>query len=417
MRTTRASNKKVNDISACLFDWLVQIECEGNSEYPLAFTEWSKKDWEIAKRVAVIHGFDCVLGKRFENNGGSNSVPDSFVEFVRGQYLRNKERISVYENIYKALSQDLGENHIEHFFFKGFSIINKYYEDRYVRPIADLDIYIGDKAPWLEQILIRQGFKLYRQDSNGATYYDLNSGDKTVLGFDMDSLYEENKLDIPLSIDVHFTMKKETHFSRFDLTRLFNQALKSGEKGLSGESEFLYLLVHCAKHLISRSGRWIQLYDLYRVWKNTNLDQNLLYKLAIENNVQHLVYLPLAILNSMFPVSLADLEKLLKAKVSTRIVRYANRTSLQKQSICNPYRMDLPQQLFFTLSSRDFFVSVKKWVRTNKDEYFITLDGSGKTRPLIVRVFSVVTSIFKKRQSPYWGVFETLGLDPKRDWI
>ena len=103
---------------------------------------WSPVVWQHARLEVQMHGVAPLLYRRFLDNGALSLLDSSFQDYIKSQYLLNSKRIQRVQEILQSVlsaSDVCGMNLMP---LKGSILINEYYKNQDLRPMADIDLLI-----------------------------------------------------------------------------------------------------------------------------------------------------------------------------------------------------------------------------------------------------------------------------------
>lgn len=410
----------IKQLSEALFEWLSKILLEDYEYRPKEINLWNAHDWKVAQTIVFMHGMGPIWGERCISGWQSPEMPANFREYLVQQYQENKIRIEKIQVCYQKIKSLFAQNEIAFVPFKGIEIGSRIYPDPAVRPMADIDLYVGSQNKnEVNSILVLLGFLPAVVTGYGITFYPeewLKNKKGTFpfkskdLDFNEDLYYGENQ-NSPFGIDVHFEMKIR---ALPGLTRTFEDARQSSGK-LSAAEHFIYLLVHAGKHLLAGSGRWLHLYDIYLFNKNHEIDYNLIVRKSIELKVTHLLLIPLVLCRPIFS-ELQQLESLLIGKIGWRHQLLMKNLQLSEMSCCNPWMVNPFSLFFWAHGFADFyrllveFKNRKKNTLVRRDSSFVSIPWAGN------RLIRIANRTFRKLIRDEWSIMASHKLDPKHDW-
>lgn len=416
----------INDIAECLFRWMA-IFTSGDCKYvPSELSKWTLREWRIAKSVSIVHGMGPVIGYLLSRHGDSPAIPVDMNHYLREQFEENRRRIHMITQSSQQISQLLEQNEIDFFYFKGLTTSKQLYPDVGMRPMADIDIYVDvqDKDK-LSQLLGNHGFTPHVIDREGMTLFPVQNhpSDDTstqwqgtnVIGEENSLWYQGESCKLPYSIDIHFTMDQGIQEFRYNLDAMFRQALKTGN-GLSAEQNYVYLLLHAAKHLRCRSARWIQFYDLHLFQRQVTLDDAKVLAMAIEHDCCHLMWWSLQMTSKLFSTEPSQLEKQLQRQTSWRFLYLMGRHNLVELSHCNPQDMGLWYALLWTRKTGHIIQWLKLSAKASNVDFKRDNTQLHQSPSMVKRMFTRIIRHFRATPRAQWRIFALQGLHPQKDW-
>ncbi len=404
--------------------WLSIIVADGNS-IPPRILNWGSKDWEIAQSIVFMQGMGPVWGKLCQAGWYSEHMPEKFREYLLLEYKQNTLRIEKIHKTYGEINQRMTRRKIPFFSFKGIDLAKRIYPDSGMRPMADIDIYVGEnhKRAVLD-LFENAGYLASMLNSSGATFFPANwiknkTKESSNLHHNMnhkEKIYQGECPQSPFSIDVHFNMRTQFILKLFDQTDVFEHTLTESDKGLSTEDYYIYLLLHAAKHLLTRCGRWLNLYDLYLFQEKHQLDSELLLEKIAKTQISHLILIPLVLCRQVLNGPISILEKSLWDKIGLKHRMLLRRINLSEMSCCNPWEATHYSLLVWSKSFRD----ILDWfygARKRKQHYMFREATELKFVPsMSARMVSRIKRLVIRKARSRWSILASHGLNPKLNW-
>jgi hypothetical protein len=404
----------VTQISATLFSWIsAEVGRKSPQVPPEAILWWGETEWKVAREIVLVHGFGPVWGRLCKAGFECSDMPGWFRVFLLQQYASNVQRTKRIKDIRSQLSAALGANGIAFSYLKGLDFAVSVYEDIYSRPMSDIDILLtGKYNQKFPRILDSLGFDLVHQNLAYAENYvekrfteaygSLNSGHQTKIS--------GGALEECVGIDVHHAMLEVG--TTIDLTAMFQEAAQAS-RSLTPEESYLYLVLHAARHCVYKSGRWLQLYDIYLFEKSHTINKEALIALVVELRVNQYMAIPTFLMEKVFNVE-SYLGDYLRSNVSRRHLHRIEKNDLVELSHCNPWEPSVKDVLMWAASPRDVIIMIAQFVRgmvrkrQPSSHKGTTSGGSSKLR--------LIQRLLPGRLRPEWAQFSALGLDPLSDW-
>ncbi|WP_444995308.1 nucleotidyltransferase family protein [Aliikangiella sp. IMCC44359] len=408
----------VKEISETLFTWLTKLQLGEFNFYPTVINKWNEHDWQVAKTIVFMHGMGPVWGSICLRGWQCEYMSEEFRVYLVGQYHQNNARIKKIQKYYKRLTTKLSDNNINYVPFKGIELAFCVYDDPAMRPMADIDLYIAEEnREKVNEVFTELEFSSVAVTNSGMTYYPDNwlnkMQDEAWMYFENvdGELYEGENKNSPFSIDIHFEIKIQ---ELPHLSKAFNRALMTNGK-LSNTEHFIYLMVHAAKHFLSRSGRWLHLLDINLYAEKFQLNYQLVANKAAEYKVAHLLLIPI-VLSKPFFSEFEELENLLLQKIGFRHKFLLKKLILSEMSFCYPWAVNPFFQLLWVHQVKDIslfllaFKNRKKNTLIRKMDRLESVPGAGK------RLLGVFRRTFLKVPREGWRIFASHNLNPKQDW-
>ena len=342
---------RLSDISETLFSWLSLIVLNKADSIPRQAPAWREREWEIARSVMIIHGLGPLWGWMLKEGWTCEIMPENIRTFLIRQYTENEMRLNRIREMMSEFDIRFKEAGISYLPFKGLTIADTIYDNPGVRPMSDIDIFINrndmdralllfKRAGYIPKIVAPYGVTLIQE----AFYNSLPDRHKRISQNDTASLILSGKLpEPPVEVDLQTRILAQP--GGVDL--IFNRALMEGWRRLDPESALLYMAVHAAKHILSNSCRWIQMYDLMLMEQSLAANAGRLADRAEESGAAHLIYLAITLCRKYFPLSFMSLSTELAPLIKRRFKRRAKNVTLTQNSYCNPYLPSLVSTLLW----------------------------------------------------------------------
>jgi len=265
---------------------------------------WTYEIWQEARFKAQIHGIAPLLYCSYSDNGVLNFLDKSFTDYLSGQYLLNRTRI---QRIQKVLHSILMESNVCGVIvmpLKGSLLINEYYKNPAIRPMADIDILISeDDETRMGEIMESIGYHLELDIPRHRVYIS-----NTIIS----SMIGEHP-DNPLAIEVHTKICCSIGFDSYDITRHIRENAEPGFLGFkhaikpSRSMLLMHLFIHAAHHQYGGSLRAIQLYDLSKIAELIDINEWTMILSIIESlECEKLIYVVIAIAGDFMPIPVPD---------------------------------------------------------------------------------------------------------------
>lgn len=422
-------NKTISAIAQCLFSWIAQwcknAEHGLSEQAPATINRWTEREWKIAKAVIIVHGMGPTLGYLLNQQGDHSALPPQINTFLRNQFEQNHHRIQMIAQTKHQISEALQRERIPFVCFKGLTLACRIYPDIGMRPMADIDIYTGrQNKEKLGRVLTHLDYQPHVVTPEGMTWYrkncstpqDVNWEGAAVTAEDDSIWYQGEHVDLPFSVDIHFSMRQGIQEFRYDLDPMFQQALRTGH-GLSVQQTYIHLLLHASKHFRCHCARWIQLYDLYLFQQKVAIDEKAVLNEAIEQDICHWLLWPLLLTRQTFKTDPTDLEQKLFAYTSRRYRWLFEQHGLADLSHCNPKAMSLLYSLLWTQN----FNKIRQWLKLSSKASVTESKRDNQqlnnAPPMASRMVNRVKNHFNPNTRQQWQIFAQQGLAPHKDWM
>ena len=291
--------------------------------------DWTQTDWQIARLEVQLHGVAPLLYERFSDNGSLGLLNQLLRDYIESQYLLNGKRIERVQEVLHSVLSVSDEAGIKIMPLKGSVLVNEYYNNPAIRPMADIDLLIDltdEKEE--ERILTSLGYHLLSDTSINKTYISDDS---------ISSIVGEHP-DNPIKIELHTRVFCKTNQEQYDFTELMWQNSSRGFLKLNSIKTpskamlLLHVLLHASCHQYEGTLRAIQLHDIFiisRIFDDYDW-------LAFEEQVDTLgcgkmIYLPLFLCAVYFEISVPESTmNMINVKTPTRLKRLKNSYSLSE---------------------------------------------------------------------------------------
>ena len=416
----------IKNLSETAFIWLANAVTEARHDFP-DLSGWSDHDWNVIKTISTIHGMGPLWGDAIRSDRCPQVIPEPLQNYFLRQLEENRKRVERIFKTYQQISENLVANKINFIALKGIRLAKEFYPAESLRPMADLDIYVGaGQLERVNSILVDLGYVIQKSDPKGATLYPQQQWQQMVesdpeatwhgltIVSDKPEWYDGENESNPISIDTHSYVRMSDHFSTYDLTRLFENARVSGAAKVANEVLFIHIAVHCANNLLASYGRWVQLYDLYLLCTRANLDNRVVIELGRELGVLHLLYLPLVLLRKTFKLPETELELALGKCVGRRFKWLSQRAELSEMSCCNPWGTNVLLTLLWTKNFRNLVTGVTREITKEKKEIVNTTSGNSDS--VLQRLTRIIKSNLRQQPRLVWRGLELKGVNPNSHW-
>jgi len=274
-------------------------------------SDWSPAMWFTARFTTQAHGIAPYLYVLFKDLQVLDNLDQSFHRYIKDQYFQNQKRVSRIQEILHTLLSRANDQNIPLMPLKGSILINDYYSDPAIRPMADVDLLISpedyDRLDLLLESMQYHPFDSF-DDGVYTNVHNLVS---------LDGEHPDNPIKIELSHKVGWPIG---HLE-FDITE---HIWENAQKGFLGydcafkptqERLLLMLICHNAGNQFNGKMRAFQLYDISLVTKLMNDQQwSNLKTIVEENQLQRIVFPVLAmakrIIHIKFPAGFIEEMKL-----------------------------------------------------------------------------------------------------------
>ncbi len=311
---------------------------------------WDASAWAAARRSIQIHGIGPLLGARLPGTALWAGLPTTLQEELAEQYRLNGQRIALMQVQLDALAQAATAAGVALMTLKGAALINGYYADPALRPMADLDLLVQvEAADAVEAILQQLGYRLTEASLRHKAY---DAGDGRVV------LATGEHPDNPRGVEIHTHVAERLRGLQLEITTALwtdPQPLGTGGKvmerfAMRNDLEnapgncyvpapaalMLHLLLHTSHNLYNRRLRMIQLYDIALVART--LDEagwSAALAPALVCKAGRLLYAPLALAERWYgPLASPAVRGALVAQTPLALQKLVTQATLTQLALC-----------------------------------------------------------------------------------
>lgn len=300
-------------------------------------TGWSPKMWHAARFTVQAHGISPLIYKIFEYHQVLEDLDQSFRSYITDQYLQNRLRIIRIQEILQTLLSQANLHNIPVMPLKGSILINSYYQDPAIRPMADIDLLIYPQDyDRLGQLLQEMEYHLLANDDH-KVYTNVF---KTV------SLEGEHP-DNPIKIEVHHATRWPIGHLKFDITDMIWKNSKNGFLGFESafapakERLLLMLICHNAGNQFNGKMRVFHLNDISLVIRHMDHQQwSNLRQIVKDYKLERVMFSALTIAKRFSDIDLPDglIEKY-KWNTPPKLQYHVKSQSLDSLIATNDYKL------------------------------------------------------------------------------
>lgn len=232
-------------------------------------TNWSPAMWFAARFTAQAHGIAPHLYAIFNDYQVLDNLDQGFQTYIKDQYLQNQKRIYRIQEILQTLLSNANDQNIHIMPLKGSILINKYYSDPAIRPMADIDLLVSPED-YDRLALLLESMEYHPFDSfDDGVYTNVH---------DLVSLDGEHP-DNPIKIELNHKIGWPIGRLEFDITDLMWENADKGFLGYDSvfipkqERLLLMLVCHNAGNQFNGKMRAFHLHDVSLVTKLMNAQQ------------------------------------------------------------------------------------------------------------------------------------------------
>lgn len=266
-------------------------------------TNWTPAMWHAARFTAQAHGIAPHLYVIFNDYQLLQNLHQNFHRYIKDQYFQNHKRISRIQEILQTLLSRASEQNIPLMPLKGSILINDYYSDPAIRPMADVDLLVSHEDHDRLALLL-ESMQFHPFDSfDDGVYTNVHN----IVSIDGE--HPDNPIKIELNHKVGWPIGR----LEFDITE---PIWENAEKGFLGydcafkptqERLLLMLICHNAGNQFNGKMRAFQLHDISLVTKRMNAQQWSALKMIVrEYQLQRIMFSVLTIAKRFTDIEIPD---------------------------------------------------------------------------------------------------------------
>lgn len=232
-------------------------------------TDWTPAMWGAARFTTQSHGIAPLLYKVFLNHQVIEDLEADFRSYITEQYKLNSLRIDKIQEILKTLLTKASSHNIPIMPLKGAILINGFYQDPAIRPMADIDLLIYPEDH--EKVChILESMALIP-----ATSYKEKIYTNTIKPVSIEGEHPDN----PIKIELHHEINWPIGHLNYPITDVIWENAQNGFIGFpyayapALERLLLMLICHNGRNQFNGKMRFFQLYDIAKVAGLMNNDQ------------------------------------------------------------------------------------------------------------------------------------------------
>ena len=298
---------------------------------------WSPTMWHTACFTVQAHGIAPLLYRVLTDLDVLDNFDKGFRDYIRDQYFLNRERIGRIQVILQTLLTQANYHHIPVMPLKGSILINSYYPDPAVRPMADIDLLISSKDyDRLANLLASMEFQ-------PVVSYD----EKVYTNSNKPVTYDGEHPDNPIKIELNHVVGWPIGHLEFDITNLIWENAEKGFLGFDSvftpaqERLLLMLICHNAGNQFNGKMRAFQLQDLSLVTRKMVNQQWLDLKTIVkEYQLERIMFSVLTIAKRFSEIEIPDgLFEEQKSRTPRKLQHHVETQSLDSLIASNDYKL------------------------------------------------------------------------------
>lgn len=248
----------------------------------------SQNEWGVVAANASEHGVSGFLYKQVRDKSTENEIPSDVLARLRQDYVSNQALYFRYLSQVLPIFEQLNEEGIPFYIYKGCALIERYYRDPGLRPISDFDVVMKAKDILAaSQIIEKHGFlkehtfghHFYRQDVCLDVHEDL---------FRLDRVPSRKYAIVDDGAGL---------WDRLDILNIQGCSVAT----LAPYEEFIFLSWHAMKHSFSHLKWLVDLGMMYRILSRSSDFSNYLSGLP-DDSVRKSVWYVLRLLHEWFGI-------------------------------------------------------------------------------------------------------------------
>ncbi len=308
---------------------------EGPGDLAAQTAAWDDAAWAEARYAALVHGIAPLLAARLAGDPGWPALHPELRAYLGGQRALNAERVALMRADLAALLKAADDDGIPLLPLKGAVLVEHYYAEAALRPMADLDLLVRpEQLARLDATMARLGYHVAEETPRHRAYL---RGEPTVASWDGEHP------DNPRGVEVHTAVGEQLRAISYDITASIWAGAGSGSyagaPGLTPAPVALlhHLLIHTCHNMVNRRLRLVQLYDLALVAPRlAPHDWDGLAESALGAGEARLLYAPLALAEQVFgPLAPAATREALARGTPAALCELTARLTPSEFSLCD----------------------------------------------------------------------------------
>lgn len=323
--------------------------------------DWQAEQWEAARWAIQVHGIAPLLYARLGPSRVSRALDPLLHTYLADQYRLNKLRVSALMAELAAVLRAAAQVGIDVMPLKGSVLVEHYYADPALRPMADLDVLVrpADEAR-LAPLLHRLGYDATERTARHRSYILAQTGGKIV------SVAGEHP-DNPHNLDVHTAIQEQfwgiDYRATEDLWSGCRPGLFGDAPGMLLEPPALlqHLLIHASTDMIACKMRLIRLVDIALVAARLSMTEwQQLVRAGQRRREERLLYAPLLLAERYLgAVAPSEVCATLAQGTPAHLRAYLEHADLYRLSFCNPVPAALGDKLSWYRPGREQLVALR----------------------------------------------------------
>jgi Uncharacterised nucleotidyltransferase len=291
------------------------------------FESWGDAEWALAPQTAFVLGVGALVAASMCDDPQWLTLPLAFRSALTYQYEMNARRVARLSQEFADIVAQFDHAQIALIPLKGIVLLQSYYRDPAMRPLADIDLMIhSEDLGEAQASLARLGYML-EEDLVKPNF--VRPDNREPICFD--SEHPDN----PRRVEMHLRLEDEFRGSTIEWTHAaweLSQPLPNWKSAreLNLQTIWAHLLSHTSRDIMTCRVRLIQLYDIKLMaqtidacgcWSKTYLPQ--------DDRAARFMYPALALVNRYFGQAIPDayVQKV-RAQTSARLRAWCERQSL-----------------------------------------------------------------------------------------
>jgi len=265
--------------------------------------DWGPMMWHAACFTVQAHGIAPLLYRVLTDLDVLDNFDKGFRDYIRDQYFLNRERIGRIQEILQTLLAQANYHHIPVMPLKGSILINSYYPDPAVRPMADIDLLIyPENIEQLSRLLESMGFR-------ALVSYHHKVYTNSIKPVSFDGEHPDN----PIKIELHHAAQWPIGLLDLDMTDVIWEKSENNYLGFSSifsparERLLLMLICHNARNQFNGWMRLFHLHDISIVTRRMDDEQwSELGAIVQEHGLERVMFSVLSIAKRFIGIDLPD---------------------------------------------------------------------------------------------------------------
>lgn len=296
---------------------------------------WDKAAWAEARQAALVHGIAPLLATRLAGDPAWPALNLGLRAYLKAQLTLNGRRVALMRADLAGVLKAADDAGVAAMPLKGAVLLEHYYADPALRPMADLDLLVRPaQQAAFGMIMGELGFRMVEATPRHRAYL---RGEPRVVSWDGEHP------DNPRGVEVHTAVGEQLRAIGYTITeQIWAGATRDSFAGAPGWTPapaalLHHLLIHTCHNMVNRRLRLVQLYDLTLVAPRLGrADWDALAAAALRAGEARLLYAPLALAERVFgPLAPAATREALAGGTPAPLRALVDRLPASAFSLCD----------------------------------------------------------------------------------